>query len=139
MIELTIFTETFVHIMQRIPGRDLPFQAPNNEKFCIWLKDPSETSIVIELTDEIIELLEERRDPSFARENLRLIQIDQEEDLANLKVMSKISHQLIEQNIEVDFISTFDFDYLLIENAQLDKFVKIVSRSFKIKKETINQ
>ncbi|MFT7183724.1 MAG: hypothetical protein ACI9QC_000043 [Oceanicoccus sp.] len=139
MIKLTIFTETFAHIMQLTTEKDSPLPSVNDEKFHIWMNDGSEVSVIIEASAQISAFIKQRGEFPFARTNLCLIRINQEEDLANLKVMSKIANPLIQENIEVESISSFDFDYLLIDKNHIEKFIKAVGSKFEIEKESIRK
>lgn len=131
METITIFTEEFVHIMLGL-AEDGPL--PLNEKhFCIQMKDPSEKSVIMEVNEEVRRFIEHRGDAECAETDLRLIEVPH----PVVEVMSKLAAELVLQNIKPTFISTFDWDYLLISAEDLQKFEEVAKKHYQIKHKSI--
>ena len=130
METITIFTEEFAHIMLGL-AEDGPL--PLNEKnFCIQIEDPSEKSVIMEVNTEVQKFIQHRGDPPYAETGLRLIKIQHP-----LHLMNKLSADLIAQNIQLTFVSTFDWNYVLIPNENLHLFEEIAKKNYQIEHKSI--
>lgn len=131
MDTITIFTEPFVHIML---GLAVDGPLPLNEKnFFIQMKDPSEKSVIMEMNEEVRQFIEHRGDPSYAETDLQLIEVPH----PLVEVMNKLAAKLVLQNIKPTFISTFDWDYILIPADNLSDFEEIAKKHYQIEHKSI--
>jgi hypothetical protein len=131
METITIFIEEFAHIMLGL-AEDGPLP-PSKKNFYIELKDPSEKSVIVEMNEEVRQFIEHRGDAECAETDLRLIEVPH----PLVEVMNKLAAELVLQNIKPTFISTFDWDYILIPADNLSDFEEIAKKHYQIEHKSI--
>lgn len=99
---------------------DIPIWSTSCEFFSITKTD-----------DELSVVCEETKIPDniIAERNWRIIKILGPLDFSLVGILSKISKALADNNISIFAISTYDTDYILVKNNDIDNAIKVLKRA----------
>ena len=94
-----------------------------------WLKDNSFYNIT-RTADELSVVCEQRSVPEQIENNRnwRMLQVIGQLDFSLVGILAKIASPLAAAKISIFSISTFNTDYILIQQDQLDKAIKVLTR-----------
>lgn len=95
-------------------------------KFVSLTKSGDELSLVIDR--------ENLPDHQFANEGWKAFKIIGSLDFSLVGILQQVIKPLSEKGISIFTISTFDTDYILVKNEQIDMAIEVLKEKFKINK-----
>ncbi|HLK04473.1 MAG TPA: ACT domain-containing protein [Candidatus Acidoferrum sp.] len=115
-LTITVHPELF-GICRLEPGAEIPVWA-NSEKFVTVTRTASELSIVCE----------EARIPEgpMAERGRRLLQVEGVLPFSLTGVLAAIAAPLAEAHVSIFAVSTYDTDYLLVSDADLERAIQVL-------------
>lgn len=106
----------------------------SNEQIPAWVMNSSFYSIS-KTAEELSIVCSEKDVPDFIKseKDWRAIKIEGELDFSQTGILASIAFPLAESNISIFAVSTFNTDYILVKNGNLEKALKVLKKFFNVR------
>jgi hypothetical protein len=101
-----------------------------------WATEESNLTSLTITNDELSIVCPQKRIPAgvFYEKDWRAFKLETVLDISSVGIVASLSGPLAEEGISIFYVSTYKTNYLLVEDKNLGRATKILSRSCNIKK-----